>query len=74
MSRPTSPARHDEDSVVFLSTAEAGPRDWCLALTIMTISAIVFFACIPFVRVVLPTVPSFVAVYNSVLMLNDFAT
>jgi len=73
MSISASSAGYDEDHV-FISTAAAGPRDWRLAVAMMTISAVMFVACVPYVNVHLPTVPSFVAVYNSVLMLNDFAT
>lgn len=69
------------DVSIFLSLAggdddgtnlsRAGGR---LFLTFIAISAIVFVACIPYVRLRLQPVPAFVAVYNSVLMVNNFTT
>jgi signal transduction histidine kinase len=63
-----------EDDGAFLSTAMPRPYEWRLFLAIMTVSAIVFVAFIPYARVQLRQLPSFVAVYNTVLILNDFTT
>jgi signal transduction histidine kinase len=63
-----------DDDGAFLSRAAVGSRElrFCLALT--GISAAVFVACIPYVRAPLPPSPAFVAVYNTVSILNDLTT
>ena len=63
-----------DDEGAFLSRAAVGPRELRLCLTLMAISAVVFVACVPYVRVPLQPSPAFVAVYNAVSTLNDFTT
>jgi two-component system sensor histidine kinase/response regulator len=67
---PAYPIRNGE----FLSTAAVGPREWRLCLAIIGVSALVFLACVPFVRVPLPESPAFVAAYNAISTCNDFTT
>jgi signal transduction histidine kinase len=45
-----------------------------LCLALIATSALVFIACVPYVRVQLPPSPAFVAIYNAVSILNDFTT
>jgi signal transduction histidine kinase len=45
-----------------------------LCLALIGISAVVFVACVPYVRVPLQPSPAFVATYNSVSILNDLTT
>ena len=45
-----------------------------LCLTLIGISAVVFVICVPYVRMSVQASPAFVAVYNSVSILNDFTT
>jgi signal transduction histidine kinase len=62
------------DDGAFLSRAAVGSRELRLCLVLTGISAIVFVACVPYVRVPLQGSPAFVAVYNAVSILNDFTT
>ena len=73
MSISTSYAVYDDESA-FLSRATVGPLELRLCLTLIGISAVVFVACIPYVRVPLQPSPAFVAVYNAVSILNDLTT
>jgi signal transduction histidine kinase len=73
MSTSPSYAAGDDDGA-FLSRAAVGPRELRLCLTLTVISALVFVACVPYVRVPLPSSPAFVAVYNAVSILNDLTT
>ncbi|WP_213740677.1 MASE4 domain-containing protein [Bradyrhizobium sp. dw_411] len=73
MSLSTSYAVSD-DHGAFLSRAAVGPRELRLCLAPAVISAVVFVACVPYVRVPLPASPAFVAVYNAVSILNDLTT
>jgi signal transduction histidine kinase len=63
-----------DDGGAFLSKAAVGTREMRLCLTLIGISAAVFVLCIPFVRVMLPASPAFIAIYNAVSILNDFTT
>jgi signal transduction histidine kinase len=58
----------------FLSRAAVGSRELRFCLVLIAISAAVFVACVPYVRVPMPPSPPFVAVYNSVSALNDLTT
>ena len=73
MSISTSYAVRDDDGA-FLSRAAAGSRELRLCLALIGISAVVFVACVPYVRVPLQPSPAFVAIYNAVSTLNDFTT
>ena len=73
MSISTSFTDYDDDGA-FLSRAAVGPRELRLCLMLIGISAVVFVACVPYVRVPLPPSPAFVAVYNAVSILNDLTT
>jgi hypothetical protein len=55
MSIPTPYGLYD-DNGAFLSRAAVGSRELRLCLTLIGISAIVFVACVPYVRVPLPKV------------------
>jgi signal transduction histidine kinase len=70
----SSPDLVTDDDGAFLSRAEAGPRELRLCLTLIGISAVVFIACVPYVRAPMPASPAFVAIYNAVSILNDFTT
>jgi signal transduction histidine kinase len=73
MSISTSYAVRDDDGA-FLSRAAVGSRELGLCLALIGISAVVFVACIPYVRVQLQPSPAFVAIYNAVSILNDLTT
>lgn len=73
MSISTSYAVCDDDGA-FLSRAAVGSRELRLCLALIGISAVVFVACVPYVRELLQPSPAFVAVYNAVSTLNDFTT
>jgi signal transduction histidine kinase len=62
------------DDGSFLSKATAGSREQRLCFALIGVSAVVFVACIPYVRSPLEPSPAFVAVYNGVSSLNDFMT
>jgi hypothetical protein len=51
-----------------------GSRELRLCLTLIGISAVIFVICVPYVRMSVQPSPAFVAIYNSVSMLNDFIT
>ena len=72
MSASTSHAVYDDGA--FLSRAVVGTRELRFCLTLIGISALVFVACVPYVRAPLQPSPAFVAVYNAVSILNDFTT
>jgi signal transduction histidine kinase len=73
MSISTSHAvRGDEGA--FLSRAAEGLRELRVCLALIGISAVVFVICVPYVRMSVQPSPAFVAVYNSVSILNDFTT
>jgi signal transduction histidine kinase len=63
-----------DDGAAFLSRAAVGSREFRLCLALIGISAIVFVTCVPYVRTPLQHSPAFVAVYNSVSILNDCTT
>jgi Membrane-associated sensor, integral membrane domain len=63
-----------DDDGAFLSRAAVGSRELRLCLMLIGISAVVFVACVPYVRVPMQASPGFVAVYNAVSILNDFTT
>src|SRR5580698_3699162 len=73
MSISSSHAVRDDDGA-FLSRAAVGSREWLFCLVLIGISALVFVACVPYVRVQLQPSPAFVAIYNTVSMLNDLTT
>jgi signal transduction histidine kinase len=62
------------DDCAFLSRAAAGSHEQRFCFALIGISAVVFVACIPYVRVSLEPSLAFVAVYNGVSSLNDFVT
>jgi signal transduction histidine kinase len=63
-----------DDEGAFLSRAAVGSRELRLCLTLIGISAVVFVICVPYVRMSVQASPAFVAVYNSVSILNDLTT
>jgi signal transduction histidine kinase len=73
MSTSVSYAMSDDEGA-FLSRAAVGSRELRLCVALAGISAVVFIACVPYVRVQLPPSPAFVAVYNAVSTLNDLTT
>jgi signal transduction histidine kinase len=73
MSISTSYAVRDDEGA-FLSRAAVGSRELRVCLVLIGISAVVFVVCVPYVRMSVPASPAFVAIYNSVSILNDFIT
>jgi signal transduction histidine kinase len=73
LSISTSYAVGDDDGA-FLSRAAVGPRELRLCLVLVVISALLFVACVPYVRMPMPASPAFVAIYNAVSILNDLTT
>jgi signal transduction histidine kinase len=63
-----------DDEGAFLSRAAVGSRELRVCLALIGISAAVFVICVPYVRMSVPPSAAFVAVYNSVSILNDFTT
>jgi signal transduction histidine kinase len=63
-----------DDGGAFISTAAVGSREWRSCFAIIGVSAVVFIACVPFVRMPLPASPAFVAAYNAISTCNDFTT
>ena len=73
MSTSASYAVRDDEGA-FLSRAAVGSREVRVCLALIGISAVVFIICVPYVRMSVPSSPAFVAIYNSVSILNDFIT
>jgi len=63
-----------ENGSTLLSTVPAGSRDKRLALAAIFISAVLCIAAVPFVRVPLLKVPSFIPAYEAALAINDLIT
>jgi signal transduction histidine kinase len=63
-----------DDEGAFLSRASVGRRELRICLALIGISAVVFVICVPYVRMSVQPSPAFVAVYNSISILNDFTT
>ena len=59
---------------IFLSTLPAGHSERRVALGVVILSALIFVAAIPFVRVPLAKVPAFIPCYESALAINDLIT
>src|ERR1700759_1896351 len=62
------------DRNVFLSTLPAGRADRRLALTVVSISIVLFVLAVPYAGLPLTPVPAFVASYQSALAVNDIIT
>jgi signal transduction histidine kinase len=73
MSISASQAVRDDEGA-FLSRAAVGSRELRVCLALIGISAVVFVICVPYVRMSVQPSPAFVAVYNSVSILNDLTT
>src|SRR6266568_6567217 len=63
-----------ESGSTLLCTLPAGHRDKRLAFAVMLISAVLFVAAVPFVRLALPKVPAFIPAYEAALAINDLIT
>jgi PAS domain S-box-containing protein len=63
-----------DDRDIFLSTLPATNRDRTIALGVVVVSAVFFGITLPFSRVQLPSVPAFVASYQSALAISDLIT
>lgn len=59
---------------VFLSTMPAGPRERRLALGFALVSGCIFLAAAPFAKALLPTVPAFLPMYQSALVISELIT
>ncbi len=74
----TAPAAEVDAAIgsggVVLSTVPPSPREARLALAVVVISAVACAAAIPFARVQLSGVPSFIAAYETALIVNDAIT
>jgi signal transduction histidine kinase len=66
--------REAEHRHLALSTVPAGPRERRVAWAVVTVSALAFVAAVPFVRVPLIQIPSFIPSYESALAINDLIT
>ncbi len=58
----------------FLSTMSADSRHWRLAAGTVGVSLLIFLAIAPFARVALTPIPTFIPVYQSAVITNDFIT
>jgi PAS domain S-box-containing protein len=63
-----------ENGTSLLSNVAAGSRDKRLALAVVLVSAVLCIAAVPFVRVPLLQVPSFIPAYEAALAINDLIT
>src|SRR5713226_3446603 len=59
---------------VSLSTLPAGPRERRVAWAVVIVSALAFVAAVPFVRLPLAKIASFIPSYESALAINDLIT
>lgn len=59
---------------IFLATVAAGEGERRLALTAITVSAIIFVVLVPFAKVPLAKVWAFIPAYQSALVVNDLIT
>jgi diguanylate cyclase (GGDEF)-like protein len=66
--------KETDDRRAFLSTDVASRPERRIALAAVLVSAIFFFAAVPFAKIPLLHVPAFVAVYQSVLVICDLIT
>jgi len=57
-----------------LSTVPAGAHDGRLAIALVILSAVLFVAAVPFVRVPLVKIPAFIPTYEAALAINDLIT
>src|SRR5258708_31101198 len=68
-------ARVETDQrLVFVSTAPAARREWRLAAAVVVVSLLAFAAAAPFAKTPLAPLPAFIPIYESALVLGDFAT
>jgi signal transduction histidine kinase/ActR/RegA family two-component response regulator len=58
----------------FQSTTRASRREWQLGLGLVALSFVAFVATVPFVRIPLAQIPSFIPSYESALFFNDLIT
>ena len=63
-----------ENETNLLSNVSAGARDKRLAIAVILVSAVLCIAAVPFVRVPLPKVSSFIPAYEAALVINDLVT
>jgi hypothetical protein len=59
---------------ITLASLVAGPVAWRLAMAVVMVSLLTFAIALPFVRVPLANVPSFIPAYQSALAINDLIT
>src|SRR4051794_7820188 len=62
------------DRPVFLSTMKATRTDWRLAVTVIAISAVIFFSLVPVARIRLAEVWAFIPIYETALAATDLMT
>jgi PAS domain S-box-containing protein len=58
----------------FLSTLPANRKQRLLAISVISVSLTTFLICLPFARVQLPAVWSFIPIYESALFVNELIT
>jgi PAS domain S-box-containing protein len=58
----------------FLSTLPANRKQRVVALSVISISVAIFLVCLPFARVQLPAIWTFIPIYESALLVNDLIT
>jgi len=63
-----------DERPIFVSTLPASGRARRLALVVVAVSAVIFFAAVPFAKVQLTPVWAFIPIYESALVVNDLVT
>ena len=64
----------EQQRPVFLSTQPAGRRERGVASAVVLVSALLFLAAAPFAKLPLASVPAFIPIYESALVINDLVT
>ena len=63
-----------DERPIFVSTLPASGRARRLALVVVAVSAVIFFAAVPFAKMQLTPVWAFIPIYESALVVNDLVT
>jgi len=63
-----------DDRTVFLSELPAGRGEYRFAAAVVGASTLIFLILVPFAKVRLAPLPTFIAVYQSALLINDLIT
>ena len=63
-----------EERSVFLSTLPAGRIERGVASAVVPVSALLFLVAAPFAKLPLASLPAFIPIYESALVINDLVT